>query len=335
MTDSEKTLQEKSIWRSMLPGMLISLLALLVLFRLFDWQEVWLAVRQAEWGYLLLAVPFYAASYFLRALAWYLILQKTVPYRKVFFAMHTGYLLNNVLPFRLGELGRVYILGRDGPGFWRIFPSVLIERAFDMAFAAALLLGSLPFVLQTSNAQQVALIVGGVVVFGFVVLYLLARYRQWALKQFECLGERWPLILRLGKERFESFLEGLGALTSPGRFLQIFVLITGGWIFAVLIQFLFLRAFYANAKIIHATFALGVSAMGVAIPSSPGYVGVYEAAIVGALAVFGIPFSTAFAFAVTAHLAYVLITGVLGAYGLSSSNLSIGQIFQNLKRLKP
>ena len=61
----------------MLPGMVISLLALLVLFRLFDWQEVWLAVRQAEWGYLLLAVPFYALSYFLRALAWYLILQKT------------------------------------------------------------------------------------------------------------------------------------------------------------------------------------------------------------------------------------------------------------------
>ena len=249
--------------------------------------------------------------------------------------MHAGYLLNNVLPFRLGELGRVYLLGHDGPGFWRIFPSVLIERAFDMAFAAALLLGSLPFVLHTSNAQQIALLVGGLVLFGFLVLFLLARYREWALKQFERLGERWPLVLRLGKERLESFLEGLGALTSPGRFLQIFVLVTGGWIFAVLILFIFLRAYYVDAKLIHATFALGVSALGVAIPSSPGYVGVYEAAIVGALAVFGIPFSTAFAFAVTAHLAYVLITGTLGAYGLSRSNLSIGQIFQNLKRLKP
>ena len=58
MTDQLDTPKGKNIWRSMLPGMVISVLALAVLFRLFDWQEVWLAVRQAEWWYLLLAVPF-------------------------------------------------------------------------------------------------------------------------------------------------------------------------------------------------------------------------------------------------------------------------------------
>lgn len=333
MLNNENTPQEKSTWRSMLPGLAVSIFALVVLFRLFDWHEVLAALQQVQWGWLLIALPLYFVSYFLRAFAWYLILQKTIPYRKVFFAMHAGYLLNNVLPFRLGELGRVYLLGRDGPGFWRIFPSVLIERSFDMVFATTLLLGSLPFVLNTSNAQQIAWLVGGVVLVGIILLYLLARYRQWALIQFERLGLRWPALLRLGRKRVEAFLDGLGALTSPKRFLQIFGFITGGWIFAVLIQFLFLRAFYPNAQLIHATFTQGVSALGVAVPSSPGYVGVFEAAIVGALAAFEIPPSTAFAYAVTMHLAYIMITGTLGAYGLASAQLSIGEIFRKLRQL--
>lgn len=318
----------------MLPGIIISALALVVLFRLFDWQEVWGALQQADWHWLLLALPVYVFSYFVRALAWYLMLQKVVPYRQVFFAMHAGYLLNNLLPFRLGELGRAYLLGKDGLGFWRILPSILIERAFDMIFAAALLLGSLPFVLNAANSGGIVIIVGVVVLLGLVVLHLLARYRHWAIQQFERLGARWPFVLRVGKQRLQDFLEGLGALTSFSRFAGIFLLVSAGWCAAVLLHIFFLRAYYPEARLIHVTFLLGVAALGVAIPSSPGYIGVYEAVIVGALAVFEIPFSTAFAFAVTAHLAYFIITGVLGAYGLSSSNLSVGEVFRKVRRLK-
>jgi len=334
MTEQTTEKNPQSTWRQMLPGIIISLLVLVLLFRFFDWKDVLEALRQAKWIYLLLALPIYLLSYVLRAFAWWTILKEAVPFWRVFLTMHIGYLLNNVLPFRLGELGRAYLLGRDGLGFWRVFSTILIERAFDMILAVGLLLGALPFVLISSNTQQVTLMVGGVVILGLLTLYLLARNREWALSQFERLGARWPLVLRLGKNRLDAFLEGLGALTSLGRFLRVLFLLAASWVLGVAIQFLVLRSFYPDARLLHAATTQGISAMGVAVPSSPGYVGVFEAAIVGALALFDIPFPIAFANALTLHLMYIFITGAFGVYGLAISGVSLGQIFQNVKRMK-
>jgi glycosyltransferase 2 family protein len=336
MTEPTHEIKKSQNWRSMLPGILISVLALFLLFRFFDWQEVLLALRQAEWIYLLIALPVYLISYVFRAMAWRTILKNEVPFRKVFLTMFVGYTLNNILPFRLGELGRAYFLGReDKLSFWQVFSSILIERAFDMILAVGLLMSTLPFVLKADNTRQLALIVGAVVMLGLLMLYLLARNRQWALDQFERLAVRWPLITRLGKDRLDAFLQGLSALTSLKRFLTVFVLMGISWSLALSIQFLVLRSFYSQARLLHAAFSLGVSSLGVAIPSSPGYIGVFEAAVVGALALFEIPFSIAFANAVTLHILYVLMTGSFGVYTLASSNISLGEIFQRVRGLNP
>jgi len=333
MTDQTTGKSTQSTLWQMVPGILVSLLMLGILFRFFDWKDVLDALRQAEWKYLFLAVPIYLLSYVLRAFAWWTILKEAVSFWRVFLTMHIGYLLNNVLPFRLGELGRAYLLGKDGLGFWRVFSSILIERAFDMIIAVGLVLGILPFVLISSNTQQVAILIGVIVFLGLLTLYLLARNRIWAVAQFEMLGARWPLILRLGENRLDAFLEGLEVLTSPGRFARVLISLAVSWVMAISIQYLVLRAFYPDARILHALTTQGISALGVALPSSPGYIGVFEAAIVGALALFGISFSTAFAYALTLHLMYILMTGVFGAYGLAISRISLGEIFQNVRRI--
>jgi len=333
MTDHTTGKSTQSTLWQMVPGILVSLLMLGILFRFFDWKDVLDALRQAEWKYLFLAVPIYLLSYVLRAFAWWTILKEAVSFWRVFLTMHIGYLLNNVLPFRLGELGRAYLLGKDGLGFWRVFSSILIERAFDMIIAVGLVLGILPFVLISSNTQQVAILIGVIVFLGLLTLYLLARNRIWAVAQFEMLGARWPLILRLGENRLDAFLEGLEVLTSPGRFARVLISLAVSWVMAISIQYLVLRAFYPDARILHALTTQGISALGVALPSSPGYIGVFEAAIVGALALFGISFSTAFAYALTLHLMYILMTGVFGAYGLAISRISLGEIFQNVRRI--
>lgn len=320
--------------RSMLPGIMISILAIVFLFRYFDWQDVLQALQNAEWMYLAIAVPIYLVSYVIRAMAWRMILKEAVSFRKVFLTMNMGYLLNNILPFRLGELGRAYLLGREEAlGFWRVFSSILIERVFDMMLAVALLMSTLPFVFNTGNTRQVASMVGVVVLAGLVVLYLLARNRQWALAQFERFGERWPLVMRLGQERLDAFLEGLSALTSLRRFLGVFGLMIVSWMLAILVQYYILRSFYPGAQALHAGFSLGSSSLGVAVPSSPGYLGVYEAVVVGALSLFGIPASTAFAHAVTAHLLYFLVTGFFGIYTLITSDISLTEIFQRVRNI--
>jgi uncharacterized protein (TIRG00374 family) len=335
MTEKEATPQtNRSNWRRTLLGILVSVAALVLLLRYFDWREVADVMRDAEWVYLILMLPIYLGSYIFRAMAWRLLLMDSVPLRRVFLTMNVGYLLNNTLPLRLGELGRAYLLGRDGLGFWRVFSTIIIERAFDLIIAAGLLLGTLPFVWDASYSSQVAIMVLVFVFLGLLTLHLLARYRTWVLAQFDRLGARWPLIIKLGRERLEAFLDGLETLVSFGRFARVFAWMVINWFCFVIQQYLILRSFYPDAKFLHSTFTMGVSSLGAAVPSSPGYIGVYEAAVVGALALFDIPFATAFAHALTAHFIYIFVTGILGLYGLSVSSDSLGQIFRDVQGLR-
>jgi hypothetical protein len=88
----------------------------------------------------------------------------------VFFATGEGYLLNNFLPFRLGELGRAFLLSRkSGMKFAEILPTIFIERAVDLAFSAAILLISLPYVVGSNGSERIGIIVSVVVVIGLVV----------------------------------------------------------------------------------------------------------------------------------------------------------------------
>ncbi len=78
-----------------------------------------------------------------------------------FLTVCEGYLLNNFLPFRLGEIGRAFLMGRKSKlGFMEVLPTIVIERILDFAFAAAVLLSAIPFVVGATEAARVAVIIG-------------------------------------------------------------------------------------------------------------------------------------------------------------------------------
>lgn len=268
----------------------------------------------------------------LRAMAWRSLLKEEVSYRNVFLVLNAGYLLNNVLPFRLGELGRAFILGRKGLGFWRVFTTILIERAFDMAIVAGLVLGTLPAVWGSAGANQVAVLVMGVVLTGLFVLHLLARNRDKALALFDKLSLRSPRLLALGKHRIQAFFTGLAALTDFSRFAQVLAWMMAAWLSAVLAQFLLLRAFAPSANFLWAAFGQGVVALGVALPSSPAYVGILEAAWVSALTLVGLQPGTALAYAFASHLLNIVVTGLIGGYALANEGFSLGNLYYRIRK---
>ncbi len=86
-----------------------------------------------RWQVIALASLVYFVSLFARVFAWYILLQKRVSFKDAFFAMNAGYLLNNVFPFRLGEIGRALLLDRpEGPKAFEVLSSVVMERVFDV-----------------------------------------------------------------------------------------------------------------------------------------------------------------------------------------------------------
>lgn len=321
-------------WRRLAPGLVISVISLIVVLYLAKPGRLYQALRLADYRLVLLAIGFGLLWLVVRAQAWRTLLRNQAGYSQVFFTVNEGYLLNNVLPFRLGEIARALLLSiKTKMSFWQIIPTIVVERVLDLAFAAGLLLFTLPFVVGASWARQAALASAAIVMIGLLALYLLARNRQWALVQFERLGQRWPVILKISGQSVEAFFNGLAILTHGRLFLWSVFWISLNWLIVVVQYYLLMRAFIPNSQWLWAAFTLSAAALGVAAPSSPGAVGVYELVVVGALALFGIPAATALAFALAAHLSQYLLVGVFGTIGLARDGESLIGLYGRVRRM--
>ena len=319
--------------RRWLPGVLISLAAIAAILYFVDLDRFTQAVRSADYRFVLAALGMSLVWLAVRAVVWRTILRGRASYRDVFLSMCEGYLLNNFLPFRLGEIGRAFLLGRKtGLGFLEVLPTVIIERVLDLAFAAAILLSAVPFVVGASAAGQIALTIGGLVLAGLVVLYLLARNRDWALRLFNRLSARWSKVQERGAQFLASLFSGLVVLTDGWLFVKVLLWMTFNWAIAIVQYYLLLRAFFPQAQPVWALFGLGAVAFGNAIPSLPGAVGTFEGAMAGALTIVSGDESASLAAALTAHLINYLLTGVIGLAALSREGETLAGIYRQLRK---
>ncbi|MGW8250521.1 MAG: lysylphosphatidylglycerol synthase transmembrane domain-containing protein [Anaerolineales bacterium] len=328
--------QKRGDWRRILPGVIISIISLVVVFYFADLQELREALVLADTRLIVLGAVLIVVWLFVRGLFWRTLLQDKAAYRDVFWTLNEGYLINNLLPFRLGEIARAFLLSKkSGMSFWEVLPSILIERIMDITYAIGLFFLLLPFVVGISGQGSFAVVMGIGILLVFLVLFLLARNRDWALKVNDKIGERVPIIRRLTGKIVPSFLTGLAVLTDGRRFLTAVGWVTLDWAIAFLEYFVLVRAFVPDAKPLWSSFSLVVAALGIAVPSSPGGVGVFEAAIVGALALFGVNSSAALAAAITAHVIQYAVTGVLGMYALIRDGESLTGLYRRVRSMPP
>src|SRR5215212_5039222 len=176
-----------------LPGAIISILLIAAILYFVDLRAMLEAIRHANFGLLAIGFGIGFVWMTIRAMVWWTLLRNRASYSDVFWTIGEGYLLNNFLPFRLGEIGRAFLLSRKSDmQFMEILPTIVIERAVDLGFSAAIFLTALPFVVGSEGSGSIGVIVGVAVLIGFIILYLLARYNQWALGLFHKLSARWP-----------------------------------------------------------------------------------------------------------------------------------------------
>jgi hypothetical protein len=322
--------------RRWIPGALVSIVLITVILYFVDLPKVARAIRTADYRILAAATVLAFAWMFVRGIVWRTLLRNRTPYRETFLALCEGYLLNNFLPFRLGEIGRAFLLSRKTDlAFAEILPTVVIERAVDLVFSAGIFIAALPFVVGAGGAERLAMILGAVIVLGLVFLYVLARNRQWALDLFHGWSARWPALQRMGGSLLESFLIGLGALTDGWLFARFLFWMTLNWGIAIVNYYLIIRAFFPQAQLAWGMFGLGAAAFGGAIPSLPGAVGTFEGAFGGALTLLTADQSTSLAVALTSRFFNYLTSLVLGGYGLSREGQTISGIYQQLVRFRP
>ncbi|MCL4271151.1 MAG: flippase-like domain-containing protein, partial [Anaerolineales bacterium] len=126
--------------KRIIPGALISVLLIAALLYFVDFPTMWRSIQNANYTILAGSAVFSFVWIMIRAKVWQTLMRDKPKYVDVLFAAGEGYLLNNFLPFRLGELGRAFLLSRkSGLAFSEILPTIVIERVVDLVFSAGLL----------------------------------------------------------------------------------------------------------------------------------------------------------------------------------------------------
>lgn len=321
-----------------LPGAVISIILIAGILYFVDLSAMVDAIRNANYGLLGIALVIGFIWMGVRAIVWRVLLRERASLKDVFFTVGEGYLLNNFLPFRLGEIGRAFLLSRKSDmQFMEILPTIVIERVMDLGYSAIILLAALPFVVGAEGTGQIGVIVGVIVLTGIILLYVLARNNQWALDLFHKLSTRWPALQRFGGNFLEAFFAGLSVLTDGWLFVRFLFWMTLNWGIAIISYYLIIRAFFPQAQLVWGMFGLGAAAFGGAVPSLPGAVGTFEGAFGGAITILtGDPStaSTALAVALTARLYNYINSGVIGGIGLLREGQTLSGIYEQLKNFR-
>ena len=317
---------------SLFIGLLLTLIfSGLALYRL-DLKEVGSALLEANYLFVAPALLVTFCGYLLRAARWRVILlpSKEVSAGRLFPLLIIGFAVNNLLPARIGEFARAYLLGeKEGISKSLSFATVVVERILDgLTLIFSLFLVSLLFALPGWGRKMGLLSVlffGGALAFLFLLLY----GREQSSRVVKRLATPLGLADR-ATQVASSFVSGAEALRHRRSIPSLALLSLLVWSCEAT-SYLFLTwAFpiYLSPlmRVVAALFVMVVANLGVLIPSSPGYIGTFHFFAMSALAVFGAARETALSYGVVSHaLQYLLVTG-LGLLFLWRENLSLLRI---------
>ena len=308
-------------------GLLISAAAVALILWAVDLGAVQQALGRVSLTALSPLLILVLVSYGARAACWWTILPGKLPYTRVFLVMNAGYLINTVFPFRMGEIGRALLLKTDGLKFWKVVPTILLERIFDLALALALFFSALPFLFDFQARTTLVVFIAGLVPAGLGILYALKRYQEPVLHRVGGREQTNSSLRKWLQGKLKAFLSGLNVLEEPKRLLAAFLWMVVSWTLALVYQFFLMQAVLGEARPLWVTFSLGAVALGAAIPSSPGNLGVYEASLIGALSVFGIDRSLALTYAILSHGLNIGIALLFGTLALVQEGAALGSIW--------
>jgi glycosyltransferase 2 family protein len=318
-------------------GIAISALALWLTLRGKNLGDVWQATLRADYRYLLVYPLFWAVIHLSRTWRWGILLEPVakVPFGKLNAASCVGWMALIIMPFRLGEVARPYLVAeRPHLRVSAALSSVVVERVSDGLFTTLLLMACLLAVPAGSPGFRVVRAGGfimGAVFLGALAFLLIAYWNRQAAARFleRCLSPISPRLAARAASMTEAFIQGLRIVPSRGKVLLFFVLTVVYWGFNGWGMQVLAEGFGLHLDFVQATTLLGVLVIGVMIPAGPGMIGTFQAAILLALGLF-FPRETVaangMAYANVLWAVQLVLQVGLGLVFLFSRHISIGQL---------
>lgn len=305
-----------------------------------DLSEVGRALASAAPGPLVFATLSYAALFPLRGLRWAVLLgplaeragTPPVPVGLATRAFLVGFMANNVLPARLGDVIRALVLAREArvPRTGSL-ATVLLEKVFDGLTVVAILGFALATLPLSAEAQAPYRAVGAVMAAGFGGALLACVLLTWAEEPTLRLAARLlgplPAGLRdriLGRCR--RVAGGLAALRTPGLGLRVGLLSVAIWLLEVVVYVGVAASLGLDLSFTSLALVMAVLTLGLTAPSAPGFVGVFEALVIPSLGLVGVPPAPAAAFALILHAIHFAPGTLLGAIAAYRSGLKAAEL---------
>jgi uncharacterized protein (TIRG00374 family) len=237
-----------------------------------------------------------------------------LPYRRVLGYTYIGYLANNVLPARLGELYRSHALG-EGEHVSRptVLGTVVVERVVDTVMVVAIASFAV-LVLSVRGVMSSAVLLG----LAFVALLIIglglgiAAHRLPGAERVTAVVERWPRVLELARR----LRTGLAVAGRPGTILLALAFSAFAWSASTGTFLAAGQAVGVELTIAQAALLTSGVALVTIVPSGPGYVGTFELTVVAIADGFGIPRDSAFALGLLVHLMILATTSVGGVIAI-------------------
>jgi uncharacterized protein (TIRG00374 family) len=301
------------------------LAAILLFFALrgIDWASFWITIRAGNYRILFLTIPIGSLNYFVRAYRWNILLRakKNISSLTVFWANMVGYMGNAFLPARSGELLRSAFLGRKSQlGISYVLATALVERVIDLL--ALVLIGSISLLWQANSSSNFIIAIKtmtGIAILGFAFIVMIPFQEKRILQLWTMMPVPKKTSRKIS-EQISHFLLGMRSLQNFRRMAE-FIILTGViWLTDGVNAII-------SAHIISKSLSLGqalilLSALGLssAIPSTPGYLGVYQFVAVTILTPFDFSRSDAISYILIIQIANYLVVSFWGLLGLWKLN---------------
>jgi uncharacterized protein (TIRG00374 family) len=311
-------------------GLAISVIALFFTLRGIHFDEFAATLASAQILWLIPAFFTLLVTLTLRAVRWSSLMGGT-PFWITFHALNVGYMLNSILPFRLGEIGRAYVIGeRTSVRMTRALSTVVVERIIDLATIVIMFVVFAQFIPMPPQFSAAAL-TGAVVAIAVLLASITAIWQSNRVETL--LLHITQRNSRLNGEvlvhRFRDLVEGFRVIRSPGKLAYNLVLTVGVWGTSLFIAFFTMMAFMP-ARIDQMGLTIVLSNLGGALPSAPGGLGVVQFFAKQALVIpFQVPDDIAVAFAFVWSLSQQLVLIALGIIGLLQVGMTFSSVTSN------
>ena len=316
-------------------ALLISGVAIWLLVRQIDLQAFLAALRSLTPLAMVLIIACFTVGLFVRGLVCWLILGKEFTFSAAFWAMNVGYLLNSILPLRLGEVGRAVLLVRHGKGkhnYPEVFAAIVTERMMDLMVGSLFFLATLPLMVGESNLKRVVIITAAALLIASGVIFVSTRYRERLVSWLQDRFGSKKLIKEKVIPALDKLLTGFQIFQKPKLFFAAFFLLAVSWAMTM-VEFTILQdAILNRSQWWWALLITPASAFVNALPAAPAGLGVFEAGAVAAYSLVGVGKADALAMALVVHAVQVIIPVFIGMIGIYVMGENLGSLVRSARR---